>query len=78
MRAATGRDARPWEQDGGLLLKTSTVCAAEYWVLSACWWQVRVVQLEVTRKRPQTCANVRMLRNLLLLGFDLYMVRACH
>eukprot|EP00900_Chrysochromulina_parva_P011406 jgi/Chrpa1/20266/Chrysochromulina_OHIO_Genome00024436-RA len=34
---------------------------------------VRVVQLEVTRKRPQTCANVRMLRNLLLLGFDLYM-----
>ena len=36
------------------------------------------MQLEVTRKRPQTCANVRMLRNLLLLGFDLYMVRACH
>ena len=39
---------------------------------------MRVVQLEVTRKRPQTCANVRMLRNLLLLGFDLYKVRACH
>jgi hypothetical protein len=40
------------------------------------------VQLEVTRKKPQTCANVRMLRNLLLLGFELHKVREgatdCH
>jgi FkbM family methyltransferase len=44
--------------------------------------RVRVVQLEVTRKKPQTCANVRMLRNLLLLGFELHKVREgatdCH
>ena len=40
--------------------------------------RVRVVQLEVTRKKPQTCANVRMLRNLLLLGFELHKVRGCH
>ena len=44
--------------------------------------RVRIVQLEVTRKKPQTCANVRMLRNLLLLGFELHKVREgatdCH